>query len=253
MLGDLELDDHLVVALRLDRALDLGEEVALLGVASLIFCTLRRTAGKLRIVFALTSIASWSLSFSISLLPSNSMALMFGRSRTRKRRMTPRVLAGHVDLDVVEEAGVPERADVAREVLGLEDVAGLLAEVADDVSFATRRLPLMSMRMMGWPSAFSASLCGMLMTGPAACVLGCVGPASASVGVGDDGSAAPASAGRAAPPSRAGRGAPASTVGRGAPASVAARGAPPASTPCARATRGAAAIAARINSPVAMT
>ena len=35
VLGDLELDDDLVVALRLDREVDVGEEVALLGVGVL--------------------------------------------------------------------------------------------------------------------------------------------------------------------------------------------------------------------------
>ncbi len=79
--------------------------------------------------------ASLSLSASISLFPSNSTVLMLGRSRTRKRRVTPPVAAGEVGLDVVEEAGVPQRAHVAGEALHLEGLPRLLPEIGEDVVF----------------------------------------------------------------------------------------------------------------------
>ena len=47
--------------------------------------------------------------------------------------MTPSSLRGQVDLDVLEEARVPEGMYVAGEVLDLEEVAGLLAQVREDV------------------------------------------------------------------------------------------------------------------------
>ena len=77
--------------------------------------------------------ASWSLSFSISLLPVELDGLDVRPLADEEAEDDAASLAGHVDLDVVEEARVPEGADVAREVLGLEGVAGLLAEVGEDV------------------------------------------------------------------------------------------------------------------------
>ena len=120
-------------------------------------------------------------------------------------------------------------------------------------SFATRRLPLMSMRMIGWPSAFSASLCGMLMTGPAACVLGRRRGAPAagvgSVGVGGSRRAGVACGRRRRAASPGGRrGAPARHRGRGARVGRA-RGRAGVSRPARRATRDAAAIAAKSSAP----
>jgi hypothetical protein len=50
---------------------------------------LRRIAGGLRMVLALSSTPSVRSSFSISLLPSKVTALTLGRSRTTKRSTTP--------------------------------------------------------------------------------------------------------------------------------------------------------------------
>ena len=80
-----------------------------------------------------------------------------------------------VDLDVVEEARVPEGVDVAREVLDLEELPGLLAEVRGDV--VLRDPPVaddLDPGDRGESFGRSASVCGMLTVGPAAAVGGAV-------------------------------------------------------------------------------
>jgi len=133
VLGDRELDDHLVVALRLDRALDVGEEVALLGVGilDLLDAAADRRDAEDRVGLDLDrflELVVLDLAVALELDGLDVRALA-----DEEAQDDAVVLARHVDFDVVEEARVPERADVAREVLDLEEVTGLLAEVRDDV------------------------------------------------------------------------------------------------------------------------
>ncbi len=108
---------------------------------------------------------------------------MFGRSRTMKRRTTPRSLVREVDLDVLEEAGVPQGVHVAGEVLDLEEVAGLLAQVREDV--VARDAPVADDRRcvtIGSPSACSAAVGGSFTAGSRASAAAAGELARAAVG-----------------------------------------------------------------------
>ena len=58
---------------------------------------------------------------------------MFGRSRTMKRSTTPLSFVVRSTWMSSKKPGVPERAHVAREVLGPEGLPGFLPQVGEDV------------------------------------------------------------------------------------------------------------------------
>ena len=133
VLGDLEFDDDLVLPLRNDGVVDVGEEVALLGVG--VLDLLHAAAhgrhaedrvgldldGLVQLVVVELVVALVGHLLDVRLLPDD------------EPQHDAAVAGGQVDLDVLEETGVPQGMDVAREVLDLEEMPGLLAQVREHV------------------------------------------------------------------------------------------------------------------------
>ena len=133
VLDDLELDDDFVVALRFDLAVDVGEEVTLLGVGilDLLHAAAHGRHAQDRVRLDLDRLLELVV---LELLVAFELHRLDVRALADEEAEGEAVVGpGHVDFDVVEEARVPQRTNVAREVVDLEDRARLLAQVRDDV------------------------------------------------------------------------------------------------------------------------
>ena len=133
VLGDLELDDDLVLALRLDRVLDVGEEVALLrvGVLDLLHAAAHGRHAEDRVGLELDGLVQ--LLVVELVVPLVGDLLDVGPLADDEPQDDALVVRGEIDLDVLEEAGVPQGVHVPRQVLHLEEVPRLLPQVGEDV------------------------------------------------------------------------------------------------------------------------
>jgi len=128
-----QLDDDLVVLLRDDLALYLGEEVALLRVqiADLLDAAGdrgRAQDGVLAELDPLLDVLVVDLVVALDLDPKDA-----GPLADEEAQDDALVGAGEIHLDVVEEARVPQLADVLPERRGVEGRPDAFAEVAQDV------------------------------------------------------------------------------------------------------------------------
>ena len=142
VLGDLELDRDLVFARGLDLVVDVREEVALLGVRilDLLHAPAHRGHAQDRVRLDFDGLAELIV---LDLVVSRRtvIALDVRPFTDDEAKDDALVVGGKVDLNVLEESGVPEGVDVAREVLDLEELTGLLAQVREDVVAGDAAVP----------------------------------------------------------------------------------------------------------------
>ena len=133
VLDDLELDDDLVLARVHDLVGDVGEEEALLGVGvlDLLHAAAHGRHAQDRVRLDLDRLVELVV-LDLVVAREGDLLDVGSLSHDEAEHDAP-VVGGQIDLDVLEEPRVPQGVHVGREVLDLEEVARLLAQVGEDV------------------------------------------------------------------------------------------------------------------------
>ncbi len=133
VLSDRELDDDLVLPLGLDLVPDVSEEVTLFGVCvlDLLDAPAHRRHAQDGVLLDLHGLAELvALDLVVAVVEDLFDVWSLAHDEAKHH---PAVVRRQVDLHVLEEAGVPERVDVARQVRDGEEVPRFLSEVGEDV------------------------------------------------------------------------------------------------------------------------